>query len=44
LVLEYGMVGPQYGLVSTEVAPFAGIQESEIGREAHVTAFSNTRR
>ena len=31
--LEYGMVGVNDGLISTEVAPFGGIKESGIGRE-----------
>ena len=31
--LEYGMVGLNTGLISTEVAPFGGIKESGLGRE-----------
>ncbi|XP_074275123.1 succinate-semialdehyde dehydrogenase, mitochondrial isoform X2 [Silene latifolia] len=31
--LEYGIVGVNEGLVSTEVAPFGGVKESGIGRE-----------
>ena len=31
--LEYGMVGINEGIVSTEVAPFGGVKESGIGRE-----------
>lgn len=31
--LEYGMVGINTGLLSTEVAPFGGVKESGIGRE-----------
>jgi succinate-semialdehyde dehydrogenase/glutarate-semialdehyde dehydrogenase len=31
--LEYGMVGINSGMISTEVAPFGGIKESGIGRE-----------
>ena len=31
--LEYGMVGLNTGLISTEVAPFGGIKESGAGRE-----------
>ncbi|CAB1216232.1 NAD-dependent succinate-semialdehyde dehydrogenase [Acinetobacter bouvetii] len=31
--LEYGMVGINEGLISTEVAPFGGIKESGCGRE-----------
>ncbi|WP_111496853.1 NAD-dependent succinate-semialdehyde dehydrogenase [Marinobacter bohaiensis] len=31
--LEYGMVGINEGLISTELAPFGGVKESGIGRE-----------
>ncbi|MGV7119884.1 NAD-dependent succinate-semialdehyde dehydrogenase [Sphingopyxis sp. 550A] len=31
--LEYGIVGVNTGLISTEVAPFGGIKESGLGRE-----------
>jgi len=31
--LEYGMVGINSGLISTEIAPFGGVKESGIGRE-----------
>ena len=31
--LEYGIVGVNRGLISTEVAPFGGVKESGIGRE-----------
>lgn len=31
--LEYGMVGVNEGILSTEVAPFGGVKESGIGRE-----------
>ncbi|MFM2622186.1 NAD-dependent succinate-semialdehyde dehydrogenase [Vibrio owensii] len=31
--LEYGMVGVNEGIISTEVAPFGGLKESGIGRE-----------
>nr|WP_298057208.1 NAD-dependent succinate-semialdehyde dehydrogenase [uncultured Halomonas sp.] len=31
--LEYGMVGVNEGLISTEIAPFGGIKESGLGRE-----------
>lgn len=34
--LEYGMVGLNTGLISTEVAPFGGIKESGLGREGSV--------
>ncbi|QDQ29265.1 NADP-dependent succinate-semialdehyde dehydrogenase [Chitinimonas arctica] len=31
--LEYGMVGANAGLISTEVAPFGGVKQSGLGRE-----------
>ena len=31
--LDYGMVGLNTGIISTEMAPFGGIKESGIGRE-----------
>jgi succinate-semialdehyde dehydrogenase / glutarate-semialdehyde dehydrogenase len=31
--IEYGMVGINTGLISTEVAPFGGVKESGVGRE-----------
>ena len=31
--LEYGMVGVNTGLISTEVAPFGGVKASDLGRE-----------
>ena len=31
--LEYGLVGANAGIISTEVAPFGGMKESGIGRE-----------
>ncbi len=31
--LEYGMVGLNTGLISTEVAPFGGVKQSGVGRE-----------
>jgi succinate-semialdehyde dehydrogenase/glutarate-semialdehyde dehydrogenase len=31
--LEYGMVGINTGLISTEVAPFGGMKQSGLGRE-----------
>jgi succinate-semialdehyde dehydrogenase/glutarate-semialdehyde dehydrogenase len=35
--LEYGMVGINEGIISTEVAPFGGVKESGLGREgSHV--------
>jgi succinate-semialdehyde dehydrogenase/glutarate-semialdehyde dehydrogenase len=31
--LDYGILGINTGLISTEVAPFGGVKESGIGRE-----------
>ncbi|OZG74428.1 succinate-semialdehyde dehydrogenase (NADP(+)) [Hahella sp. CCB-MM4] len=31
--LEYGMIGINEGIISTEVAPFGGVKESGLGRE-----------
>jgi succinate-semialdehyde dehydrogenase/glutarate-semialdehyde dehydrogenase len=31
--LEYGIVGINAGIISTEVAPFGGVKESGLGRE-----------
>ena len=31
--LEYGMIGVNAGVISTEVAPFGGVKESGVGRE-----------
>ena len=31
--LEYGIVGINEGIISTEVAPFGGMKESGVGRE-----------
>jgi pimeloyl-ACP methyl ester carboxylesterase len=31
--LEYGIVGVNEGLITTEVAPFGGVKESGVGRE-----------
>jgi succinate-semialdehyde dehydrogenase/glutarate-semialdehyde dehydrogenase len=31
--LEYGMVGLNTGIISTEMAPFGGVKESGMGRE-----------
>lgn len=31
--LDYGMVGINTGLISSEVAPFGGIKQSGVGRE-----------
>lgn len=34
--LEYGMVGVNTGLISTEVAPFGGVKQSGFGREGSI--------
>ncbi len=34
--LEYGMVGINEGIITTEVAPFGGVKESGMGREGSV--------
>jgi succinate-semialdehyde dehydrogenase/glutarate-semialdehyde dehydrogenase len=31
--LQYGMVGINSGIITTEVAPFGGVKESGVGRE-----------
>jgi succinate-semialdehyde dehydrogenase/glutarate-semialdehyde dehydrogenase len=31
--LEYGIIGINEGIISTEVAPFGGMKQSGIGRE-----------
>ena len=31
--LEYGIIGINTGIISTEVAPFGGVKESGVGRE-----------
>ena len=31
--LEYGMVGVNTGIISTEIAPFGGVKSSGLGRE-----------
>jgi succinate-semialdehyde dehydrogenase/glutarate-semialdehyde dehydrogenase len=31
--LDFGIVGINEGIISTEVAPFGGVKESGIGRE-----------
>lgn len=36
--LEYGIVGINEGIISTEVAPFGGMKESGVGREGSSTA------
>ena len=42
--LEYGMVGINAGVISTEVAPFGGIKESGIGRELSLIHISEPTR
>ncbi len=37
--LEYGIVGINEGIISTEVAPFGGVKESGIGREGSKYGF-----
>ena len=39
--LEFGIVGINEGLISTAVAPFGGVKQSGIGREARNTASKN---
>lgn len=44
--LEYGMIGLNTGLISTEVAPFGGVKESGFGREggrAGIEDYLNTK-
>lgn len=31
--LEYGLIGVNEGLITTEVAPFGGVKESGVGNE-----------
>ena len=39
--LEYGIVGLNTGIISTEVAPFGGVKESGIGREgSRITSYN----
>lgn len=33
-MLEYGLVGCNTGMISNEVAPFGGMKQSGLGREA----------
>ena len=40
--LEYGIVGINEGIISTEIAPFGGMKESGIGREGSNTASKNS--
>jgi len=39
--LEYGMVGVNEGIISTELAPFGGVKESGIGREGSNTGLDD---
>jgi succinate-semialdehyde dehydrogenase / glutarate-semialdehyde dehydrogenase len=39
--LEYGIVGINEGIISTESAPFGGMKESAIGREGSKYASRN---
>ena len=39
--MEYGMVGINTGLISTEVAPFGGIKQSGLGREGSKYGFDD---
>jgi succinate-semialdehyde dehydrogenase/glutarate-semialdehyde dehydrogenase len=34
--LEYGIIGINEGIISTEVAPFGGVKASGLGREVQV--------
>jgi hypothetical protein len=40
--LEYGIVGINEGIISTEIAPFGGMKESGIGPICRVTGAQNT--
>ena len=40
--LEYGIVGANTGLISTEVAPFGGIKESGTGRDRKGTRLNSS--
>jgi acyl-CoA reductase-like NAD-dependent aldehyde dehydrogenase len=42
--LEYGIVGINEGIISTEIAPFGGMKESGIGRKAQNTASRSSSR
>lgn len=42
--LEYGIVGVNTGIISTEVAPFGGVKQSGLGREARATGSRITSR
>ena len=41
---NYGMVGVNAGIISTEVAPFGGVKQSGLGREGSSTASRNISR
>jgi hypothetical protein len=41
--LEYGMVGVNEGIISSDIAPFGGVKESGLGREVtHCSALQRT--
>lgn len=40
--LEYGIVGVNTGIISTEVAPFGGVKQSGLGREGSRHGIENT--
>jgi succinate-semialdehyde dehydrogenase / glutarate-semialdehyde dehydrogenase len=40
--LEFGMVGINTGAISGELAPFGGMKESGIGREARAMAWRSS--
>ena len=42
--LEYGMVGVNTGLITTEVAPFGGVKQSGSAAKARSTASTSTSR
>ena len=42
--LEYGMVGVNSGIISTEVAPFGGVKQSGSAAKAHAMASRNSSR
>ena len=39
--LEFGMVGLNTGIISTEVAPFGGVKQSGFGREQGLEGMLN---
>ena len=40
--LEYGIVGVNTGIISTEVAPFGGVKQSGLAAKAAATAWMTT--